>query len=196
MSDYFLGEIKLFGFGFPPRGFATCSGQLLPISQNAALFSLLGTTYGGNGQSNFQLPNLASRFPNGQGQGPGLSLYVLGQMSGVEHVTLLSSQMPVHNHPLTGTVSVATTVAGVSTVGNQPKPGGNLLAKGQDATTGAIMNNYSNAATDSSLGGVSSSVTNTLAVGTAGGSQPFAILPPYLTINYSIALVGVFPSRS
>jgi len=196
MSDVYVGEIRMYGFSFPPRGFATCSGQIIGISQNAALFSLLGTNFGGNGQTTFQLPNLASRLAIGQGQSPGLSNYVIGEFGGTESVLLTSLQMPIHTHSLTGSVSVATAVGTVSTVANQPKPGGNLLAKASDAATSSIVNTYSNATTDSTLGGVTSTVTNTLANSTAGSGQPFSILQPFLTVNYSIATAGVFPSRN
>ena len=196
MSQPFVGEIKLVGFSFAPRGYAFCQGALLPISQNAALFSLLGTTFGGNGQTTFQLPNFGGRVPVGQGQSPGTSLYQIGQVAGTENVTILASQMPMHTHALTGGVTVATTVATVSAVGDQAKPGGYLLAKGKDATSGAIMSNYSDAATDSALGGVSSTASSTLQIGVAGGSQPTPIMQPYLGTNYIIATVGIFPSRN
>jgi microcystin-dependent protein len=196
MSQPFLGEIKIVGFNFNPRGYAYCSGQILAISQNSALFALLGTTYGGNGTTTFGLPNLQSRVPVGQGQGAGLSPYVLGQMGATENTTLLISNMPAHNHTLTGSVTVTTNVNTVSAVGDQAKPGGHLLAKGQDATTTAIMNNYSDAATDSILGGVGSSVTNTLQVGVTGSGIPFSHLSPYLALNFIIATSGIFPTRS
>jgi len=196
MSQPFVGEIKTLGFGFAPRGYATCSGQLIAISQNAALFSLLGTTYGGNGTSTFQLPNLNGRHAIGQGQSPGTSVYVLGESAGVENASILISNLPQHIHPLTGTVGVTTTVNTVSTPANQPKPGGNLLAKSLDAVSSNVVTTYSNSATDSALGGVSSSVSNTLAVGITGSGIPLTILTPFLTINYSIATVGIYPSRS
>src|SRR5947207_4252310 len=117
--DPFIGEIAMFGFNFAPRGWAFCNGQILPISQNTALFSLLGTTYGGNGQTTFALPNLQGSAPIHPGQGPGLSLYDLGQSGGSDTVTLLQSEMPAHPH----------TFRGNNTLGDIPVPGGNALAR-------------------------------------------------------------------
>lgn len=191
-----MGEIKTYGFQFAPRNFAYCNGATLSIAQNSALFALLGTQFGGNGQTTFQLPNLGGRLAIGQGQSPGTSNYVIGEVAGVENTTLVQSNMPIHTHVLTGAVTVATTVNTVSTTADQAKPGGYLLAKGKDNTTGAVMLNYSDATSDSTLGGVASAVTSTLANATAGGSLPFSIQQPYLVINYCIAIVGIFPSRN
>src|SRR3954469_3880608 len=120
MSEPFLSEIKIASFNFPPKGWALCNGQFLPINQNQALFSLLGTTYGGNGQTTFALPDLRGRVPLSQGQGPGLSSYSLGEQGGVENVTLISQQMPQHNHLVNATMATAT----------DNKPAGNYLAVG------------------------------------------------------------------
>ena len=197
MSGQFVGEIKLVGFNFAPRGYVFCNGALIAIQQNAAMFSLLGTTFGGNGTVTFGVPDFRGRIPVGQGQGPGLATYVQGQMAGTENTTILLSNLPPHTHALTGSVSVATTVSTTATAGTQPKPGGNLLAKGLDSSTSALMNNYSNVATDgTALGGVASTVTSTLQVGLAGSGLPISTLQPYLGTNYIIATEGIFPSRN
>ncbi|GAB4030116.1 phage tail protein [Spirosoma jeollabukense] len=181
MNEPFLGMIALFGFGFPPRDWAVCDGSILPIAQNTALFSLLGTTYGGNGQTTFALPDLRSRVPLGQGQGPGLSPYQMGQVGGTESVTLTTGQMPMHTHTLTGTNAGAATSV----------PNGNVLAASngalEDGTTVSV-NAYATSGTDATL--------NPSSIGVAGGSQPVQIQTPYLAMNYCIALKGIFPSRS
>lgn len=167
MSQPFLAQIQMFSFGFPPRGWAQCNGQLLQIAQNQALFSLLGTTYGGNGVTTFGLPNLQGRTPLHFGQGPGLSNRVLGQTGGIENVTLLTTQIPAHTH----TVSANTAAPTLGT------PAGNLWAQGNySASGGSAM-----AAGD---------------VGNAGGNQPHPNLSPYLVVNFCIALSGIFPSRN
>lgn len=171
MSNPFIGEIRMFGFNFPPRGWALCNGQLMAIAQNTALFSLLGTTYGGNGQTTFALPNLQGRVPIHQGQGLGLSPYSMGQQAGTENVTLLSTQMPQHNHTLIA--SSADAASG--------KPAGKYLA-----TTAAPTYN---AAQDGTVLGAQS-------IGLQGGNQPFTIIQPYLVVSFCIALVGIFPSRN
>lgn len=172
----FIGQIGLFGFNFAPRGWALCNGQLLSITQNSALFSLLGTTYGGDGISTFALPDLRGRVPNGQGQGPGLSDYQIGQASGTENVTLIQSQMPQHNHPLNVSSSPATS----------NNPAGTVLAVSADANEGAV-NTY---------GTTINATANPQAIGLAGGNQPHENMQPYLTMNYCIALEGIFPSRN
>ena len=175
MSSPFLGEIRQFGFNFAPRGWAMCNGQLLAISANTALFSLLGTFYGGNGTTTFGLPNLQGRVPIHFGQGAGLSSYVLGQAAGVENVTLLAVQMPQHNH------SVLTVNSG----GNQANPSTNYLAV---ESTGTSLN-YSSGPSDGTT-------LNPQAVTTAGGNQPHANIQPYLAVNFCIAEQGIFPSRN
>jgi microcystin-dependent protein len=172
MSEPFLGQIILVPYNFAPRGYAFCTGQLLSISQNTALFSLLGTTFGGNGQTTFALPDLRGRVPNGAGQGPGLSNYDLGQVGGTETDTLTVNQMPAHNHLV------------------------NVNADGGD--TGRISNTYlANSSETPYIASVTSPATMALPmISNTGGSQPFAILQPYLTLNYCIALEGIFPSRS
>lgn len=174
MATPLLGEIRLFAGNFAPKGYALCNGQLLSISQNTALFSLLGTTYGGDGVSTFALPNLQGRVPIHMGTGVGGSSYFEGQQGGTEAVTLNSNQMPIHTH----------FVNSVASGGNQPSPPGNLPAI---ESTGTSLN-YSNAA---ATGQMSSSMLTS-----AGGSQPFSVVQPYLVINFIIALQGVYPSRN
>jgi microcystin-dependent protein len=172
MSNPFVGQIIPVGFNFAPVGWATCDGQLLPISQNTALFSLLGTMYGGDGRTTFGLPDLRGRVAIGMGQGPGLSNYVQGQAAGEASVTLVDSQNPIHTHT---PVSI-TAGRGFSPVSN---PVGNLLADG--------VSDYAPA---------SSSLNAKLAaVGTAGGGQPHNNMMPYLVVTWIIALQGVFPPR-
>ena len=172
MADPFVAEIRIFPFNFAPKGWAFCDGQIMPISQNTALFALLGTTYGGDGKSNFALPNLQGSAPLGPGQGPGLSLFDLGQTGGEDTVTLLESEMPAHNHSAECNDTAADSIT----------PGGEVWAPEV-----AGSNAYG------SSGGTPMSA-NALAV--AGGGQPHNNLQPYLTLNFCIALQGVFPPRS
>lgn len=172
----FIGMVGLFGFNFEPRGWAYCGGQILSIAQNSALFALLGTTYGGNGQTTFALPDLRGRVPIGQGQGPGLTPRTIGEVSGTETVTLLQSQMPAHNHPMT--VS--------ATIGTQNNPSEAFLAVATDLNEQAI-NVY---------GTTPNSIANPQAIGIAGGTQPHQNMQPYLVMNYCIALEGIFPPRN
>jgi microcystin-dependent protein len=171
VADPFVAEIRIFPFNFAPRGWAFCDGQLLPISQNTALFSLLGTTYGGNGRSNFALPDLQGRAPMQPGQGPGLSLHDLGEIGGSQTVTLLQSEMPSHAHSLR-----ASQADGISTV-----PANELPA------TGIGIGQYASAA--SMVAGAAT------AISPVGGDQPHNNMQPYLTFNFCIALQGVFPPR-
>jgi microcystin-dependent protein len=177
MADAFVGEIRMFGFNFAPKGWATCDGQLLPISQNTALFSLLGTFYGGDGKSTFALPNLEGSSPVHFGQGQGLSLYDLGQSGGTETVTLLSTEMPSHNHgPAVGSTAAA----------DQLSPAGNVWAVGGGRR--AAVNMYTAAAG-------SGPIMNPVALSIAGGSLPHNNMPPYLVVNFCIAMQGIFPAR-
>jgi len=177
MSDQFLGEIRIFGFNFAPTGWALCNGQLMPISQNTALFSLLGTTYGGNGTTNYALPNLQGSAALQPGQGAGLSLYDLGEMGGEAAVTLLTTQLPAHTH----------TPACFNGAGGATTPAGNILASAKVGKQSE--NRYS--ATPGSSPPMSSQ-----ALPIAGGGQPHNNLPPYLVLNFCIALQGIFPSRN
>ena len=173
--DPFVAEIRIFPFNFAPRGWAFCDGQLLPISQNTALFSLLGTTYGGNGQSTFALPDLRGSVPMHPGQGPGLSLHDLGETGGSETVTLLESEIPAHSH-----IMKASNNDGVS-----PSPTNNVsAAPGADRDLFLYKEGAPNA------------VMNPLSSGISGGGQPHNNLMPYLTLHFNIALQGVFPPRS
>ena len=168
--DPFLGELRLFGFNFAPVGWAMCQGQLIGISQNTALFSLLGTMYGGDGMSTFGLPDLRGRTAVGMGQGPGLADYVQGQVGGTETVTLTAAQLPAHNHSVAAS-SAATGKSPAATV-----PG--YTADGSTYGTTADL-----------------AMSPTM-VGGGGGGQPHANLQPYLALNWCIALQGIFPSRS
>jgi microcystin-dependent protein len=176
-GDPFVGEIQAVPYAFAPKGWAMCDGQLLPISQNTALFSLLGTTYGGNGTSNFALPNFQGCSAIFWGQGPGLSLYDEGQTGGEVNVTLLQSEMPIHGH----SVNV------VDAPGTQNSPGGALLGKARFGK-----------AYDYQYGPVPANgpTMSTGALANAGGSLPHNNMPPYTVVNFIIALQGIFPARS
>jgi microcystin-dependent protein len=173
MTQPYVGEVRMFGGNFAPVGWFFCNGQSLSIAQYDVLFSLIGTTYGGDGVNTFNLPNLQGRLCVGMGQGPGLSNYVIGQMAGSENVTLTTSTMPAHQHTLNATTTNAT-------LGT---PGGNLTGK---ATTGDM---YA-AAPGETLGNLS-----TQSVGYAGGSQPHPNLMPSLCVSFIIAYVGIYPSQ-
>lgn len=173
MSEPFVAEIRIFAGNFAPRGWAFCNGQLLPVSQNTALFSLIGTTYGGDGRTTTALPDLQGRAPMHPGRGPGLTARRLSEKTGVETVTLTEAQMPNHTHNLMAN----------PTVGNRPSPEGTSFAR--------VIGAAPYLAPDSNLVSLSSS-----AVGNFGGSQSHTNMQPYLALNYIIALVGLYPSRS
>jgi len=174
MADPFVAEIRIFPFNFAPKGWAWCNGQLLPISQNTALFSLLGTTYGGDGKSTFALPNIQGSAVMHPGQGPGLSQHDLGETGGSEAVALLESEIPAHSHALNAS-------QGDGTERTPGVGGGQLLATGvgisQYQTPGALTSLSPNA------------------VAPVGGSQPHNNMQPYVTFNFNIALQGIFPPR-
>ncbi len=172
MADPFVAEIRIFPFNFAPKGWAWCDGQLLPISQNTALFSLLGTTYGGDGKSNFALPNLMGAVPMHPGQGPGLSLHDLGEVGGSETVTLLESEIPAHAHTLRAESLPADEVAPSPSAALTRSVGG-ALYRPQGSLTAMAPE----------------------ALPPAGGDQPHNNLQPYLTTYFCIALQGVFPPR-
>jgi microcystin-dependent protein len=172
MADPFVAEIRIFPFNFAPKGWAWCDGQLMPISQNTALFSLLGTTYGGNGKSNFALPDLQGRAPMHPGQGPGLSLHDLGETGGSETVSLLESEIPVHTHNLRAATQDNADV-------NLVTPNASFAP-----TTGGTLYQQS--------GNV---IMAPQALTPAGGDQPHNNMMPYLTFYFNIALQGVFPPR-
>jgi microcystin-dependent protein len=178
MSDPFVGEIRMFAGNFAPTGWALCNGQLLPISQNTALFSLLGTYYGGDGKTTFALPNLQGAAPLQQGQGSGLSLYDLGQTGGEQAVTLLQSEIPSHTH----------SVLANDGNGNQDSPLGNAWASAHSGRP--QINMYSNNPGSGLL------VMSPQAFSIAGASQPHNNMPPYLVLTFIIALQGIFPPRS
>jgi microcystin-dependent protein len=186
MSNAFLGQITMFGGNYAPRGTALCNGQIMNISQNQALFSLLGTTYGGDGSSTFALPNLQSRLPIHQGQGPGLSSYSLGQSGGSQNVTLDQSTTPTHTHTLSGTTATATT----ATISNTVLPGQPTVATAPAAPAFYAFQGSPPLPT---------LVPHPMAAGacgTAGGSQPHTNLMPSLCITFIIFLQGIFPSRN
>jgi microcystin-dependent protein len=173
----YIAEIRLFAGNFAPRGWAFCAGQILSIAQNTALFALLGTTYGGNGQTTFALPDLRGRVAIGPGQGPGLPAYQLGEMAGEPTHTLIITEMPAHNHQAQA--------SGVSDGGNSGSPGGGTWASSSNRD-----GIYSNAAPNSPM------ASGNIAIGIAGGSQPHNNMQPYLGMNYIICLEGIFPSRN
>lgn len=175
----FIAQIMMFAGNFAPRGWAFCQGQILSIAQNTALFSLLGTTYGGNGQTTFALPDLRGRVPVGTGQGPSLANVVLGEMAGSPSTTLLITNMPAHNHVVTVNPRAVTEAGDVSDPTNA-----------YPANSGSLDREYKAAGTLVNMG--AASVTS----GVAGGSQPFSTMQPYLGMNYIIALEGIFPSRN
>jgi microcystin-dependent protein len=185
MTSPFVAEIRIFAGNFAPTGWALCNGQLMPISQNTALFSLLGTTYGGDGKSTFALPNLQGSAPMQPGQGPGLSLRDLGETGGEQAVTLIQTEMPAHSHFMQATATQATTASAA----------GNMLAMatagGGKGGGGSNINMYSTTTSGGSLVQM-----NLLELSVTGSSLPHNNLPPYLGLTFIIALQGVFPARS
>jgi len=176
--DPFVAEIRIFPFNFAPKGWAWCDGQILPLSQNTALFSLLGTTYGGDGKSNFALPDLQGMAPMHPGQGPGLSLHDLGETSGSDTVTLLESEIPAHAHSLMAVVNPATA--------RLPTP--NLSLARSSGVSAYATSAVALDATVSQMADVT--------IAPAGGDQPHNNLMPYLTFYFNIALQGVYPPRT
>ena len=167
----FIGEIRMFAGNFAPAGWAFCNGQLMPIAENDALFNLIGTTYGGDGQETFALPDLQGRLPVHHGQGPG-SNFVIGQQGGVEEVTLTVNQIPIHSHPLQASTTLASDVNPANRVVAQPGTAGNYLyIEDQPSLTMAPT-----------------------AISSVGGSQPHSNLQPFLCLNFIISLIGVFPT--
>ncbi len=170
MSTPYVGEIRMFGGNFPPNGWMFCEGQLLPISENETLFQLIGTTYGGDGQETFALPNLASRVPVHMGTGPGLQTYQLGEQAGVESVTLTTQQIPQHNHSMLASLNTA----------EQTQVSGQVLAN----SSTALMYFEDSPAT----------AMNASSITPMGGSQPHENVHPFLCINFIISLFGIYPS--
>jgi microcystin-dependent protein len=190
VTDPFVGQIFMFGFNFAPRNHAFCRGQLMPIAQNTALFSLLGTTFGGDGKTTYALPNLQGRAPVGVGQGAGLSAYHLGQEAGAESVTLLPAQMPSHSHAFDAN-NVKGTLRCRDERGNQRGPAGNVLARESTGVTAPFAGGTLGAA----MAPAAVALTGAPALVAAGGNQPHNNMQPYLVLNYCIALTGVFPAR-
>lgn len=182
MSEPFIAEIRIFAGNFAPRGWAFCQGQLLPIAQNTALFSLIGTTYGGDGRTTTALPDLQGRAAMHPGRGPGLTARRLGEKIGVETVTLNDTQIPSHTHSITGGVSIGVNTSAATT----NEASGNVLGQGS--------NIYNNSAVEAgeSLGGVSQN----FATQNVGGNLAHNNMQPFLTLSFIIALVGLYPSRS
>jgi microcystin-dependent protein len=176
--DPFVAEIRILPFNFAPKGWAFCDGQLMPLSQNTALFSLLGTTYGGDGKSTFALPNLQGSAAMHPGQGPGLSLRDLGEMGGESYVTLLVSEMPVHTHVMNATISPSQTTLPANNTSFGRSVGGSFYKANTPTVYGPLTQMAPQATTP------------------AGGSLPHNNLQPYLTLNYCIALQGVYPPRT
>lgn len=176
-ADPFLGEIDLVPYNFAPQGWAFCEGQILPISQNTALFSLIGNTYGGDGINTFALPDLRGRLPIGVGQGPGLSNYALGQQGGTETVTITNNNMPMHTHPINAITSPGTTAT----------PGSNVNLAQPSTPDRQEIDIYASGTANTQLSNNSTSLS--------GGGQPISIQQPYLGLHYIIALQGIFPSR-
>jgi microcystin-dependent protein len=176
-----IAEIRMFAGNFAPRNWAFCAAQIMSIAQNTALFSLLGTTYGGNGQTTFGLPDFRGRVAVGTGTGPGLPNVTLGELAGSPTTTLTTNNMPAHNHAVTGTVTMQ---ANGGTDGQTDDPNGRRLC-------GA--NIYTNLTSEPA---VMAPLTTNLSTGVNGGSQPFSIMPPYLGMNYIICLFGIFPSKN
>ncbi|WP_207510397.1 phage tail protein [Longitalea luteola] len=197
MDQPFLASIILFGGNFAPRSWAFCMGQILSIAQNTALFSLLGTTFGGNGQTTFALPDLRGRTPIGTGQGPGLPNYNLGEMAGSPLTTLLNVNMPAHNHSVSGTgLTVAQSASTAAATTNTP--GSNLVpAKLPTIGAGPTATNVNGyALQDNTATLAASQVSGTTTTSISGSSQPFSIMQPYLGMNYIIAIEGIYPSRN
>lgn len=211
MSEPFIGEIRAFGGNYAPRGWALCAGQTIAITENSALFAVIGTYYGGDGRTTFKLPDLRGRVVMGVGQGLGLQNIPIGAAGGQQTTTLSLAQMPIHNHaavftptggggPLSVTVNVPVADAGAS----QSSPAGNIPAQSQQpGRTPVPVDSYApTSAATGNLGGVTTTVSGggitggTVTVGNNGGSQPLEILPPYVGINYIIALQGIFPARN
>ena len=175
MAEPFLSEIKIISWNFPPKGWAFCNGQLLPINQNQALFSLLGTTYGGDGKSNFALPDMQGNAPMHPGQGPGLSLHDLGETGGSETVSLLESEIPSHSHTMMASSDTADNNVATGHIAAKPLGRGNNMYIANTSPLTAMAD---------------------VALAPAGGDQPHNNMQPYLTLNFCIALQGVFPPRT
>lgn len=192
-QDCMMGEVRLFAGNYAPQNWALANGQLLPISQNTALFSILGTTYGGDGRATFALPDLRGRVAVSAGQGSGLSPYVLGEMGGSEANTLTVSQMPMHNHPATTTSSTTTTLKASGTTANSADPTDRVLA---NAGNTRVYVADSAPAIAMNAAAAQSSTTSTTTVGIVGGSLPVNNIQPFETLNYIVCMYGYYPPRN
>lgn len=209
--DPFVGEISYVAFNYAPEGWLQCDGQVLPINQYNALFSLIGNTYGGNGSTTFALPDMRGRVPVHRGQHPGGSMFTLGQTGGAENTALTVNNLPAHNHTATATsvstsavapgASATSTLKAVNSDADQKNAGGNSLANAKGlnsnysaATPNVNMNAASIETTLSGLGITTTTSTN-VSIGSTGNSQPFAIMPPYTVVNCIIAWQGIYPPR-
>jgi microcystin-dependent protein len=182
-TEPFIGEVKLLAFDFAPKSYQTCAGQILAISSNTALFSLLGTTYGGNGQTTFALPDLRGRMPIGQGTGPGLPSHSMGEVSGTPNVTLLTSNMPPHIHTMN---NVSVKILASNSPADENAAGG--LYPGVASASVYTASPTANVFTGGTVVNGTSDIT--------GSGMPVNIMNPYLVMNYSIAIYGIFPSRN
>ncbi|MGE7955737.1 phage tail protein [Pseudomonas sp. NPDC089530] len=194
--EVFMGTIQAFSFNFPPSGWASCYGQTLGISQYQALFSLLGTYYGGNGTSNFQLPNLQGRLPIGQGNGLGLTPRVIGEVSGTESITATLNNLPTHTHTMAG-LNAATTLQLANPASNPlstPTAANSFLGTSGGGPGTATIYSDSQGTTPVPLKGVNTTITGTISP--TGNGLPMAVMNPFLVINFSVALNGLFPSRN
>jgi len=190
--EQYIGQIQSFAFGFTPRGWAFCDGQILSIATNTALFSLIGTTFGGNGQTTFALPDLRGRTMVHPGTGPGLSNIVWGEVGGVQSMTLTQGNMPMHAHALVnGMANVATNIIATANNNSSNTTDGGSNGLGDSGSMPEIFRE--SPAGTNKLGGVTSTISGSTSI--AGGSQPFSIVNPFLGIYQSIALQGIFPSR-
>lgn len=194
--EVFIGTIQSFAFNFAPRDWALCNGQTLSLSQYQTLFALIGVTYGGNGQTNFMLPNLQGRLPLGQGNGLGLTPRVIGEVSGTENVTPTLNNLPIHTHTLTG-VTASTTLQlanPASNPVNTPTATNSFIGTSGTGPGSATIYSDQIGASPVPLQGVSTTVSGTISP--AGNGMPLAVMNPFLAINFSIALQGYFPSRN
>ncbi|MCH2032238.1 MAG: tail fiber protein [Tenacibaculum sp.] len=205
-QEGFLGEVKMFAGNFVPRGWALCQGQLMSISSNTALFSIIGTIYGGDGRTTFALPDLRGRVARGTGNGPGLQPAIIGQKGGTEFKVLSLLEMPIHNHgavftpSANGPTNISISIPAVDDTGNTAEPGNTASFAKIETSSGEELNVYSTANPDTTLRPFNATAqitaSGTISVGQAGGSQAFDNRQPYTTINYIICIQGLFPSRN
>lgn len=193
-QECMIGEVKMFAGNFAPRNWAFANGQLLPISQNTALFSILGTIYGGDGRTTLALPDFRGRVSMGPGRGPGLSSYRPGQKGGAESVTQSAAQLASHSHTATTTATTTSTLKASATNGDSADPNGRVLANGRNNNRIYLADNSPGVGMNGAA--ITSTTSASTAVGNAGGGQAMSVLQPYLAMNYIICLQGIYPSRS